>query len=238
MSRWGGLAVLAGAGLLAAAPLLWARARYLIATVDGPSMEPALRSGDQLIVRRTKRLRNGQIAVFAFPDRPRGDPDPSRTSTVRTDRAEMNVTEGVAAGAPEPVEPAANRRRQLLIKRIVAVPGDQVSSAWAGPGLRDVSGMTVPPGFLVVLGDNRASSWDSRHYGFVPVDRFVGVMIRRVSHDRPCTSPYQLGRGSAAQSPWPRRVRTGQVPRPVVIKDVFEQNGRWCLCDLLVRSLQ
>jgi signal peptidase I len=184
VSRWGGLSVLAGAGLLAAAPLLWARARYLIATVDGPSMEPALRSGDRLIVRRTKRFRNGQIAVFAFPDRPRGDADPSRTSTVRTDRAEMNTPEGAAATASEPAEPAANQR-QLLVKRIVAVPGDQVSTAWAGPGLRDVSGMTVPSGFLVVLGDNRASSWDSRHYGFVPADRFVGVMIRRVSHDRP-----------------------------------------------------
>jgi signal peptidase I len=200
--------VLAGGGLLAATPLLWARARYLITTVDGPSMEPALRSGDRLLVRRTKRLRNGQIAVFAFPDHPRGDPDPSRTSTVRTDRTELNVAEGATAGAPEPVELVANRRRQLLVKRIVAVPGDKVSRAWGGPGLHDVLGTTVPPGSLVVLGDNRASSWDSRHYGFVRMDRFVGVVIRQLSHDRTCT------RSGLAQSP------QSCPPEPPVISGV------------------
>ncbi len=154
MRRCGGLVVLAAGGLLGTALVLWGRARYLITTVDGPSMEPALRSGDRLLVRRTMRPHKGQIAVFAFPDRPGG-------------------------AAPEPVEPAVRRQRQLLIKRVVAVPGDRVSRAWGGPGLRDVRGMTVPPGSLVVLGDNRATSWDSRHYGFVRMDQFVGVVIRR-----------------------------------------------------------
>ncbi len=39
--------------------------------------------------------------------------------------------------------------------------------------------LVVSPGHVVVLGDNRPTSWDSRHYGFVPRDRLVGVAIRR-----------------------------------------------------------
>ncbi|MHB8795169.1 MAG: nickel-type superoxide dismutase maturation protease [Candidatus Nanopelagicales bacterium] len=38
--------------------------------VVGPSMEPALRNGDWLVVRRTGRLRTGDIAVLAHPRRP------------------------------------------------------------------------------------------------------------------------------------------------------------------------
>ncbi|MGH3164371.1 MAG: S26 family signal peptidase [Trebonia sp.] len=151
MRRRSGLAVLVVSAPLALGFLLSVRKRYLITTVDGPSMEPALRSGDRLLVRKTNRLRKGQIAVFAFPDRPGDDPD-----------------------AP----------RQLLIKRVVAVPGDRVPTAWGGPGLRNVSGMAVPPHSFVVLGDNRATSWDSRHYGFVRMDRLAGVAIRRLSHPR------------------------------------------------------
>ncbi|NDU76999.1 hypothetical protein GWI34_30930, partial [Actinomadura sp. DSM 109109] len=43
--------------------IAWVRRRYLVTTVDGPSMEPGLRTGDRLIVRRTRRVRAGQIVV-------------------------------------------------------------------------------------------------------------------------------------------------------------------------------
>jgi signal peptidase I len=175
--------------LLAAGLVLQVRTRYLVITVDGPSMEPALRSGDLLLVRRTKRLRKGQIAVIAFPGGPTANRDPSQTSTVPMDRAEVDLAQGAAAKVPKPSAPVMKRREQLLVKRVVAMPGDRVSSTWGGPGLRDVSGMAVPPGSVVLLGDNRATSWDSRHYGFVRMDRFVGVVIRRLPHDRTRSGP-------------------------------------------------
>lgn len=137
---------LLGIGLL----LLWVRCGFLATTVDGSSMEPALRSGDRVLVRRTKRVRPGQVVVFQFPD------------------------------LPNAKAPVAKRDRQLLVKRAVAVPGDRLPVEWEDPDIHVLAGTTVPRGSLVVLGDNRATSWDSRHYGFVRRDRFIGVVIRRL----------------------------------------------------------
>lgn len=69
---------------------------------------------------------------------------------------------------------------QLLLKRVVAVAGDRVPAGWADPDVHGLGGAVVPPGCAVVLGDNRPASWDSRHYGFVPRELLVGVVVRHV----------------------------------------------------------
>ncbi|GAA3441503.1 S26 family signal peptidase [Planomonospora venezuelensis] len=63
-----------------------------------------------------------------------------------------------------------------MVKRAAAVPGDSV------PGvLADTAGApTVPPGRILVLGDNPAVSLDSRTFGPVPAERVLGVVIRRM----------------------------------------------------------
>lgn len=66
-----------------------------------------------------------------------------------------------------------------MVKRTVAVPGDviprrQVPELWGYPGNR------VPPHRLVVLGDNEADSYDSRHFGYVREDAVLGVVERRL----------------------------------------------------------
>ncbi|MEA5363858.1 S26 family signal peptidase [Amycolatopsis sp., V23-08] len=70
---------------------------------------------------------------------------------------------------------------QLLLKRVVAVAGDRVPADWGDPDVHGLAGAVVPPGCAVVLGDNRPTSWDSRHYGFVPRERLVGVVLRHAS---------------------------------------------------------
>ncbi|MEV0400315.1 S26 family signal peptidase [Actinoallomurus sp. NPDC050550] len=137
--------------LAGGAALLAVRYGLLITTVDGDSMEPELRSGERVLVRRTKRVRAGRLVVFAYPELPGG----------RT------------AGDGE-----------YLIKRVVAVPGDRLPSDWEDPDIQAIAGTIVPPGHLVVLGDNRGTSWDSRHYGFLDRDLLVGVVIRRLSGAR------------------------------------------------------
>ncbi|MFI6732421.1 S26 family signal peptidase [Nonomuraea sp. NPDC050451] len=64
----------------------------------------------------------------------------------------------------------------FIIKRAVAVPGDPVRPV-EFPGLAETA---VPPGNLLVLGDNLTRSYDSRHHGYVPMGRFVGVVVRRL----------------------------------------------------------
>jgi signal peptidase I len=76
-----------------------------------------------------------------------------------------------------------------MIKRAIAVPGDvipraRVATLWSYPGNR------VPAHHLVVLGDNPADSYDSRHFGYVQEKALLGVVhrvARPVSH--PGTPP-------------------------------------------------
>ena len=63
----------------------------------------------------------------------------------------------------------------------MAVPGDRLPADWGWPDLRHIACQVVPNGSFVVLGDNRESSFDSRHDGFVHRDRFVGVVIRQLN---------------------------------------------------------
>jgi signal peptidase I len=145
--------IVACAALLAlAAAVLVVRRRLTIVSVFGPSMRPRLRSGDRVLARRATigRLRVGQIVVIERPAA-------GRTLTNRA-----------------PSWPPG--RRDWLIKRVAAVPGDTAPS-W----IPDEAGVRVPDGWFAVLGDNAANSFDSRAFGLVPADCLLGVMVRPVS---------------------------------------------------------
>jgi signal peptidase I len=132
--------------LLATGCAAAARRLLIVTTVDGTSMAPELRTGDRVLVRRTRHARRGQVALLRYPRLPSGAPTGD----------------------------------QLLLKRVVAVAGDRVPQEWADPDVHALAGASVPEGNVVVLGDNRPASWDSRHYGFVPRDRVIGVVVRQV----------------------------------------------------------
>jgi signal peptidase I len=146
MSLWS--LVIAGP-LAAMITLLVLRRYFIVVTVNGGSMAPALMPGDRLLVRRkaTHGLRAGLIVVFRQP------------------RDECLVWERDVP--PPPI--------RWTIKRVAALPGDAVPAvACPAVGGLDV----VPPGMLVVLGDNDGSV-DSRTWGFLPVADVLGVAVRR-----------------------------------------------------------
>jgi len=123
--------------------------------VDAESMAPTLGSGDLLLVNRAS------------------------DSPARSDVVAVQVD------------------GELLVKRVVAVGGDQVSiedgvlvvdgTAACGP-VPDGAPMDgvyfgpvdVPAGEVFLLGDNAASSIDSRAFGTVPADDVVGTVDGRV----------------------------------------------------------
>ncbi|WP_283135285.1 S26 family signal peptidase [Rhizohabitans arisaemae] len=86
--------------------------------------------------------------------------------------------DGISAGQVVVVEGSV-RPHQWIIKRAAALPGDLVpdevaSAAKVAPGSR------VPKNSLVLLGDNRARSADSRFVGYYAGDQLIGVVSRRM----------------------------------------------------------
>jgi len=85
----------------------------------------------------------------------------------------------ISVGDVVVVEPPAAGGSKLLIKRVFAVPGDPVPGELF-PALMDVAERVVPPGRLVLLGDNEPLSDDSRRLGYFEVDRVLGVVLRKL----------------------------------------------------------
>ncbi|MEU9145835.1 S26 family signal peptidase [Streptomyces sp. NPDC048349] len=144
----------AAVAVLAAAALWWALSRrFVVVTVRGPSMEPAYRDGDRVLVRRGGPPRNGEVVVAGHPGAAR--------------RGEYG----------------------LLIKRVAAVPGDRIPRVGV-PALARAPGSRVPDGRLVLLGDNRPVSLDSRELGYFPADRVLGRVLRHLpAHRTPSPAP-------------------------------------------------
>ncbi|GII86309.1 S26 family signal peptidase [Sphaerisporangium siamense] len=133
---------------------------FLVVTVDGVSMAPTFRPGDRLIARRwgLRAVRAGDVVVL------RGGTPDEVFAALRPDAA--------TAGRVLPPIDGGH-----LIKRIVAVPGDRVPRAGFHV-LHDSPGDVVPPGKIVVAGDNPRFSADSRTYGYLRREQIVGVVIR------------------------------------------------------------
>ncbi|MEV4324019.1 S26 family signal peptidase [Microbispora rosea] len=129
-----------------------ARRTLRVVEVHGESMEPGLRSGDRVLVRR---LRPGR------PGRSRG----------RVRRGDVVVISRVGPGEGFALDGGTN----LVIKRAAAVAGDPIP-----PGFEALGETRVPPGRLLVLGDNPSRSTDSRHWGLLPETRITGVVLRRL----------------------------------------------------------
>jgi len=95
-------------------------------------------------------------------------------------------------------------------------------------GFRDFLGpITVPPGHVMAVGDNRDNSSDSRYWGFMPIDHLRGrpFMVwwsfreKGTDHDSgtipdgPVDVAKNLGEGLRNFFRWTRWERTGHVPR-------------------------
>jgi signal peptidase I len=155
--------------------------------IPSGSMLPQLRIEDRVVVSKLAyRLhppRRGDIVVF---DAPPSQPAPAAGGGNRVVGAARSL--GEALGLVQ--------ARTELVKRVIAVPGDVVS---ARDGHVEVDGqylyepylpvgvqtssfgpVTLGPGQLWVMGDNRGDSSDSRFFGAVPVSTVVGRAVWRV----------------------------------------------------------
>jgi signal peptidase I len=158
--------------------------RLASVTVRGRSMEPSYHDGDRVLVRRIRTPATGQVVVVEQPGVDGQWLDPP-----------------LSAGAD-------NTRlsgRRWLIKRVAAVPGEPVPRA-GFPSLAQAEEDAVPPGKVVLVGDNRRLSLDSRRIGYFPAERVLGV-VARGAHPAPGhrTAPERKARRIAAQASRPGR---------------------------------
>ncbi len=125
--------------------------------VTSQSMSPTLDTGDQVLVDKlTGRWRApavGDVVVYR-------DPVGERLVVKRV-VALAGQTVGIEDGELV-VDSTVRHEPQVDVSRI--------DSTYFGP-------VTVPPGAVFVLGDNRAESIDSRTYGPIPVDDLVGRVV-------------------------------------------------------------
>jgi len=176
-----------------------AEARY----IPSGSMLPALQIQDRLLVEKISFRRRspgrGEIVVFnspySFDQELRSGPDPSPWRCLVVNLPLANFIPGLAHAACD-----------AYIKRVVAVAGDQVlinpkgevtlngaksnESYVANYCLLDKHGIShcpalnlkVPSGHVLVLGDNRRNSWDSRFWPggpFLPETEIIGRAVWR-----------------------------------------------------------
>ncbi|MEU7693738.1 MULTISPECIES: S26 family signal peptidase [Microbispora] len=90
----------------------------------------------------------------------------------RVRRGDIVVISRVGPGEGVTLDGGTN----LVIKRAAAVAGDPVP-----PGFEALGETRVPPGRLLVLGDDPSRSTDSRQWGLLPESRITGVVIRRLN---------------------------------------------------------
>lgn len=169
------------------------------AVIPSGSMEPTLDVGDRILVNtigvKLAPVHRGDIVVFENPGGwlPPGD-------------------------NPPPVDPfnrfidwmTGTDSSQLLVKRVIGLPGDRVACCTAdghltvngapvagtylytpvtasAPAATTSFDVTVPPGDLWLMGDNRENSADSVYHltdpghGFVPRKQVIGTVLAVVS---------------------------------------------------------
>jgi signal peptidase I len=157
--------------------------------IPSGSMEPTLHVGDRVLVNRfAHRILGsdpsiGDVLVFHPPHGADDASDPQC--------GDSNQGEGTSTPCSKPT---AEKSSQSFIKRVVAVGGDRVAlqgghaivngkradepfaaSCDSGSTTCDFpSAITIPKGYVFMLGDNRGNSDDSRFWGPVPIDWVVG----------------------------------------------------------------
>ncbi|MGH3326920.1 MAG: signal peptidase I [Streptomycetales bacterium] len=163
--------------------------------IPSGSMEPTLQLGDRVLVNKLARhvggdIERGEIVVFR---------DPGGWLDETVTMAPANPVVGAVRGFFVFIGLLPSVSEQDLIKRVIAVGGDQVRCC-DGQGRVTVNGapleepyvypgeppsdtsfdVTIPEGRLWVMGDHRAASSDSRAHmvdpsrGTVPLDAVVG----------------------------------------------------------------
>jgi signal peptidase I len=179
----GGLIVILAIGVAVLVRAFVAQAYW----IPSGSMVPQLRVNDRVVVSRLAYhlhpVHRGDIVVFKSPPGLEVGPGVPADPLLR---AAHDV--GVALGFAQD--------QTVLIKRVIGRPGDTIAARGGrvyingellnepylpkGTVTSSFGPVTVPPGHVWVMGDNRPDSEDSRVFGAVPTATIVGRAVWKV----------------------------------------------------------
>ena len=148
--------------------------------VEGPSMQPLFISGDRVVVNKIIYTEiDAEHATGYLP-------------AVSADAGEILRPFGELAQGDVIVFRWPRDPRQDFVKRVIGLPGDRVKielgtvfvngnpieEPYVEYTLRQsINERVVEPNSYYVMGDNRAQSDDSRHWGSVPYDHVIGKVM-------------------------------------------------------------
>ena len=149
-----------------AAALALAIRTFIVAPFKIPSgsMRPTLIEGDRILVNkflyRFRQPQRGDIIVFRYPEEPKR-PFIKRLVAVGGDTVEIRDGQVIVNGSPLNSSGIFSHNHYYN----------------QGPNGQEGVAVQVPDGALFVLGDNSASSHDSRFWGFVPRRLLIGKAL-------------------------------------------------------------
>ena len=129
---------------------------YQPVRIDGPSMDPTLRSEDRvLITRGAKALNRGDVVVLVADEGGVQTELVKRVIGLAGDSVEIRGDVAYVNGIPEP-----DRGQRVVPEAAISAPA-----------------VAVPRDQIYVMGDNRAESEDSRYIGTVPLSGVKGRVV-------------------------------------------------------------
>ncbi len=144
--------------------------------VEGPSMEPNLIGKQWFLVSR--------IGISGFTRQAYAETHQGKTNT-----SDWLPRRGAIVTFTHPFDP-----HRIFVKRVIGLPGEQVTinrgvvyideHPLSEPyviyhDMRSMPSIRVPLDSIIVMGDNRPMSGDSREFGPVPMSNLLGVAILR-----------------------------------------------------------